>query len=198
MAGNDADPEAGDGFTDRSDHAIVARHQHTARLIVNQCNQPARVSLDTIGVEAGDLVLHLNEIILRRFGDLVAIILPAVTTRRPLDLCRLVSLGDVIQRRAHAGDIFSRVIVSHLAEIHVPAMRCPVGDTAFEERTSLHSSVGRQVCHFQLASLLHPQLPLGLVWRDAEEGSYVRATDICGTQFVPMRFVAHRDNSHVI
>ena len=79
MAGDHADPKAGDAVLDCVDHNIVARDQHATRLIVDQRDQPSRIGVDAIGVDASDLVLHLNEIVLRRLKDLVAIILPAMT-----------------------------------------------------------------------------------------------------------------------
>ena len=140
-------------------------------------------------------MLTLQQIVVRSLGDVLAGVLPARPSGGPLDLHRPTLVVGVIQGGTHADHVAGCVVLLDLGDGHAPLGRRPVGNASLEELARLHGHVAAEIFGGQLASLLHPQLPLALVGRQPEQGGSIAAADVHGAQRMPMRLVAHRDDS---
>ena len=140
LACPDAVPKLRDMRFNFGNYFLAAGNLHAAWLVPYQRDQPAILS-----VRAGHLMQNLQDVVVGSAGDRVTFVFPAVAMRRPLDLDRVTTVRLEIQRCTHAGTVIRGVVIDDLLDLHVPAVRRPVSDAAFEECAGLNGLVVREI-----------------------------------------------------
>ena len=180
-------PELRDSGANIRDDTLATLDLHATRLASDERDQPAIVA-----AVARKLMLHLPDIGLRHFGQHVAFVGPCVV----LEVIELDFDGDavrvrIIERRAHAFGRVVGMVILDLENIHAPLLSGPCGNASLEELAGARERFIEWPVEF--ARLAHPHLPRRRVWRPTEQRRDLRAADVLGADFVPMRFVFNYD-----